>query len=187
MKAFFCLFSFRRWEFFLVTKPFYPGFHVCLLCLFLYYWLLDFILRYEHEDRKDMQGGIQDADHDGHVETTYSYNTDWFDRLIDSESFDSSMGHHNPEHWPFNSSVSHLLQLAGQRILIDCKSFLSRIFNKFPDSALREQYRLRGKQSGCCSTSWNTFRKKSWRQEKQVLSFFDTTPSFEAWKTHRYL
>ena len=46
------------------------------------------------------------GDHDAHVEATYSYARDWFDRKIDSESFHNTMGHHNPEQWPVNSSLS---------------------------------------------------------------------------------
>ena len=60
---------------------------------------------YEIEDRQDNSAGAHEGDHDGDVVTTYSYDTDWFDHLIDSERFDSTLGHHNPEEWPMNSSV----------------------------------------------------------------------------------
>lgn len=62
---------------------------------------------YEHDDRLDLPAGAgHDGDHDGHADAaSYSYKTDWFDRLIDSTEFDSVMGHHNPEEWPFNSSL----------------------------------------------------------------------------------
>eukprot|EP00095_Tigriopus_kingsejongensis_P005652 maker-scaffold209_size256900-snap-gene-0.16 protein:Tk05652 transcript:maker-scaffold209_size256900-snap-gene-0.16-mRNA-1 annotation:"transmembrane protein 43" len=60
---------------------------------------------YEIEDHQESTMGTHDDDHDSHVITTYSYSTDWFDYLINSDSFDSSMGHHNPEDWPLNSSI----------------------------------------------------------------------------------
>ena len=81
---------------------------------------------YEIEDRRDSPAGVHGGDHDGnnlyniyilnsiiqsffyylaHVETTYSYDKDWFDIRIDSETFDNSLGHHNPESWPYNASV----------------------------------------------------------------------------------
>ena len=60
---------------------------------------------FESEDRRDSGN----ADHDGHMDLSYSYDTGWFDRLIDSESFNSPMGHHNPETWPINSTVSRRL------------------------------------------------------------------------------
>ena len=44
-------------------------------------------------------------EHEGHKATSYSYDTGWFDRRIDSEAFDNSLGHHNPELWPLNSSL----------------------------------------------------------------------------------
>jgi len=44
-------------------------------------------------------------DHGDHGERSYSYYTDWFDKPIDSEAFDSPMGHHNPEEWPLNAST----------------------------------------------------------------------------------
>ena len=56
---------------------------------------------FESEDRRDSGN----ADHDGHMDLSYSYDTGWFDRLIDSESFNNPMGHHNPEFWPINSTV----------------------------------------------------------------------------------
>lgn len=61
---------------------------------------------YQTEDRRDVTHGLHEGDHDGgHVEIVYSYAMDWFDHLIDSEAFENPMGHHNPEIWPFNSSV----------------------------------------------------------------------------------
>jgi len=60
---------------------------------------------YEIEDRRDSPAGAHGGDHDAHVETTYSYDKDWFDIRIDSETFDNSLGHHNPESWPYNASV----------------------------------------------------------------------------------
>lgn len=59
---------------------------------------------YEMED--DRKEVAHEGDHDAHVEATYSYARDWFDRKIDSESFHNTMGHHNPEQWPVNSSLS---------------------------------------------------------------------------------
>ena len=53
-----------------------------------------------------MEGAVHEGDHDSHVETTYSYAKDWFDRRMSSESFANPMGHHNTEYWPHNSSVS---------------------------------------------------------------------------------
>ena len=32
------------------------------------------------------------ADHDAHVEKSYSYDTDWFDRHIDSSNFANTLG-----------------------------------------------------------------------------------------------
>lgn len=71
---------------------------LCLQVVQMYQW-------YEIEDRKDATHGSIEGDHDGHVETTYSYDTDWFDHRIDSESFNNPLGHHNPEYWPINSTV----------------------------------------------------------------------------------
>jgi len=58
---------------------------------------------YETEDHKENHDPAQ---HDMHVESTYSYARDWFDYHIDSDTFHYSMGHHNPESWPFNSSMT---------------------------------------------------------------------------------
>lgn len=60
---------------------------------------------YEIQDRQDSTMGANEGDHDGHTATTYSYDTGWFDYLINSDEFDSPMGHHNPEEWKINSSV----------------------------------------------------------------------------------
>ena len=54
---------------------------------------------YETADQKE----VAEGEHDGH--TSYSYAKDWFDQRIDSERFQNTMGHHNPESWPYNSSV----------------------------------------------------------------------------------
>jgi len=58
---------------------------------------------YETEDQKDQKLDLHGHDH---IESTYSYARDWFDHPIDSESFHNSLGHHNPESWPFNSSIT---------------------------------------------------------------------------------
>ena len=39
------------------------------------------------------------------ISYVYSYDKDWFDVRIDSETFDNPMGHHNPETWTHNSSL----------------------------------------------------------------------------------
>jgi hypothetical protein len=59
---------------------------------------------YEMQDNMSPDGP---GEHDGHAggHNTYSYDADWFDHRIQSESFENSMGHHNPEEWPYNSSV----------------------------------------------------------------------------------
>jgi len=57
---------------------------------------------YETADHKDTPEG----EHDAHVETTYSYAKEWFDSRIDSEAFYNPLGHHNPENWPHNSSLT---------------------------------------------------------------------------------
>ena len=61
---------------------------------------------YETADTNEVAGAVHEGDHDSHVETTYSYAKDWFDKRINSESFANPMGHHNTEYWPHNSSVS---------------------------------------------------------------------------------
>ena len=60
---------------------------------------------FETEDKKETPAGVTDGDHDGHVDTSYSYDVGWFDSRIDSESFNNPLGHHNPEYWPINSTV----------------------------------------------------------------------------------
>lgn len=47
---------------------------------------------FETEDRKETPAGASDGDHDGHVDTTYSYDLGWFDHRIDSESFFNPLG-----------------------------------------------------------------------------------------------
>ena len=64
---------------------------------------------YETADTNEVSGAVHEGDHDSHVETTYSYAKDWFDKRINSESFSNPMGHHNPEYWPHNSSVSKII------------------------------------------------------------------------------
>ena len=61
---------------------------------------------YETADTADKPGAVHEGDHDSHTETTYSYARDWFDKRIDSEAFHNTMGHHNPESWPVNSSLA---------------------------------------------------------------------------------
>merc|ERR1739848_587147 len=65
---------------------------------------------YETEDRKE--DPTNDLEHE-HVESTYSYARDWFDYPIPTEGFHNTLGHHNPESWPFNSS-----KLLNQRVKI---------------------------------------------------------------------
>ena len=62
---------------------------------------------YQWFEIEDSKSPDADGDHDGHAggHTSYSYATDWIDHLIDSEKFYNSLGHHNPETWPINSSV----------------------------------------------------------------------------------
>ena len=60
---------------------------------------------FEIEDKRDIPAAIHEGDHDGHIMKTYSYDKDWFDVRIDSETFDNPMGHHNPETWTHNSSL----------------------------------------------------------------------------------
>ena len=60
---------------------------------------------YEVEDRTSTHN---EGEHDFQAETTtYSYATGWFDQPINSDAFDSSMGHHNPEadEWTLNSTT----------------------------------------------------------------------------------
>jgi len=47
------------------------------------------------------------GDHNNYVEKSYSYDTDWFDKHIDSSNFANTLGHHNPhlDSWPANSSI----------------------------------------------------------------------------------
>ena len=45
------------------------------------------------------------VDHSEHGQRSYSYATGWFEHRIDSDRFDSPMGHHNPEEWNRNGSV----------------------------------------------------------------------------------
>jgi len=60
---------------------------------------------YESEDAP--HHNTDRGDHDNHVEKSYSYDTDWFDKHIDSSSFANTLGHHNPhlDSWPANSSL----------------------------------------------------------------------------------
>lgn len=62
---------------------------------------------HEIEDKSTGQNA-EGGDHDGHTETTYSYDKDWFEYHIDSSSFAHTMGHHNPhlDSWPANSSLT---------------------------------------------------------------------------------
>jgi len=82
---------------------------------------------FETEDAK--QEVVHEGDHDGHIEATYSYDRDWFDRRIDSESFHNTMGHHNPEYWPVNSSlsVSHAVKVGNFMLGKELKA----MFNSF--------------------------------------------------------
>ena len=61
---------------------------------------------YETADQKPENSNQHQGEHDTHVETTYSYAMEWFDSQIDSNAFQNPMGHHNPESWPHNSSMS---------------------------------------------------------------------------------
>jgi len=68
---------------------------------------------YETEDRRD-QNEHNPEEHDFHAEpATYSYARDWFDEPINSNAFQNTLGHHNPETWPFNSSM-----ITNQRVKI---------------------------------------------------------------------
>lgn len=58
---------------------------------------------YQWFEIEDSKSNDAPGDHDGH--TSYSYTTDWIDHLIDSEQFYNSLGHHNPEAWPINSTI----------------------------------------------------------------------------------
>ena len=62
---------------------------------------------YQWFEMEDSKSADAHGDHDGHAggHTSYSYATDWIDHLVDSEQFYNSLGHHNPETWPVNSSV----------------------------------------------------------------------------------
>lgn len=61
---------------------------------------------YETEDQNNNMN-IETADHDSHIEKTYSYAKDWFEYSIDSDHFHNPLGHHNPHHdqWPVNSTI----------------------------------------------------------------------------------
>jgi len=63
---------------------------------------------YETEDSPAHRSSMDTGDHDGHVEKSYSYDTDWFDHHIDSSNFANTLGHHNPhlDSWPANSSLT---------------------------------------------------------------------------------
>lgn len=82
---------------------------------------------YETEDAR--QEVIHEGDHDAHVEATYSYATDWFDRRINSEMFHNTMGHHNPEYWPVNSSLSVSPRVKVGNFLLGKE--LKALFNTF--------------------------------------------------------
>ena len=79
---------------------------------------------YETADHKDTPEG----EHDAHVETTYSYAKEWFDSRIDSEAFYNPMGHHNPETWPHNSSLT-----VNQRVKIGGFLLGQKLKQKFKD------------------------------------------------------
>ena len=80
---------------------------------------------YETEDRKDPPANDE---HEVHVETTYSYAKDWFDNRIRSESFQNTLGHHNPESWPYNSSMT-----VNQRVKIGGFLLGQKLKSKFKD------------------------------------------------------
>lgn len=81
---------------------------------------------YETADRRDVP---EEVEHDApHVETTYSYARDWFDTLIDSNAFQNPMGHHNPETWPHNSSMT-----VNSRVKIGGFLLGQKMKNKFKD------------------------------------------------------
>ena len=61
---------------------------------------------YETVDETPVPAALRTGDHDSHSEVTYSYDRAWFDRRIDSMTFRHAMGHHNPEFWIHNASVS---------------------------------------------------------------------------------
>ena len=66
------------------------------------------------EEPRLAEPGLEEpVDHDDHAggHASYSYATDWIDHSVDSELFHNSLGHHNPETWPINSSVGGVLKL----------------------------------------------------------------------------
>jgi len=69
----------------------------------MYQWFEEADVR---ESPPSSAGGGGGPDDHTHTETTYSYAMDWFDKPIDSLSFQNSMGHDNPQVWPVNSSLT---------------------------------------------------------------------------------
>lgn len=62
---------------------------------------------YQWYEIEDSKSAAAPGDHDDHAggHASYSYATDWIDHSVDSEQFYNSLGHHNPETWPMNSSI----------------------------------------------------------------------------------
>jgi hypothetical protein len=83
---------------------------------------------YETADKRDVPEVIHEGDHDNHVKTTYSYGKEWFDSRTDSEAFENTMGHHNPEDWPYNSSL-----VVNQRVKIGGFLLCHQLKLKFRD------------------------------------------------------
>jgi len=84
---------------------------------------------YEIEDRVSSDRDSGDLD-SAHVEKSYSYDTDWFDKHIDSSNFANTLGHHNPhlDAWPANSSL-----LTNFRVKIGGFMLGSDLKEKFTD------------------------------------------------------
>ncbi|KAK3101722.1 hypothetical protein FSP39_005826 [Pinctada imbricata] len=72
----------------------------------------------EHESKREYNEGGQTR-----TETTYSYDLEWRSELVNSGSFDNTVGHHNPSSYPVDSRTFRLIDQISE-------------FHTLPESAL---------------------------------------------------